>query len=254
MADDLLPPIIAMVTFIGIATFMITALTTAVANHYSWMNTDQNIPDPYEDYDIKMDYTPADLNISSVTIYTDENGLTWDPSATFTYPDARSIHMWVVRNNTYHGWGLAPTDKEREEDYLYFRQDYGTFGFKHAHDLIPFRDIETNFDTTTNYSMVKLDLSHTYYLYVWHNISGAPSSGRIVQHLYNNHVNISIERFLNYSDLAKNKWALIGQVLTLDVPNIHPVIRLLIAIPFYISIAYIVLAILSRFMPTGAGL
>jgi hypothetical protein len=48
-------------------------------------------------------------------------------------------------------------------------------------------------------------------------------------------------------------WTVLGQMLTAQIPDVHPIINILIAVPFWAAIGFMAIMIVSRFIPLIGG-
>lgn len=52
---------------------------------------------------------------------------------------------------------------------------------------------------------------------------------------------------------STNAWNLVGMLLIFQMPNIHPIINMIIAIPLWICIAYLIFALILKVIPFVSG-
>jgi len=69
----------------------------------------------------------------------------------------------------------------------------------------------------------------------------------------NNDLHILICISFDQVNTSINAWNLIGQLLTFKMPNVHPLINALIAIPIWVAIAWLVTIFILKFIPFVGG-
>lgn len=195
-------------------------------------------------------YSPSPFAVSNASIK--DHWEYSDVSETFTSPVAHrhDILMCVVRGNDYYG-SIQPRYNWANdfEDCILFEMNYGIFNTKHKHAAISYDAIAENFDFQTNYSKVDFRLNTDLSLFV----STGPGYS-FPTALYVNAFNMSIGWKWNMSDVGDpSPWALIGQILSFSVPDIGYTMNFIIGIPVYLTIGFVILALVSRFFPTGSG-
>jgi hypothetical protein len=127
---------------------------------------------------------------------------------------------------------------------------YGMFNTKHKHAAISYESIVERFDLKNNYSKVDFTLNADLHLFV----NTGPGYSFPIG-LYANEFNMSIGWTWNMTDAVDvSPWGLVGQILTFSVPNIGDTMNYFIGIPVYLTIGFLLLAVVSRFFPTVPGL
>ena len=168
--------------------------------------------------------------------------------------DTSAIKAWLVRNNTDWDdddrmayWGGYPTG-DKIHDFIYLRQGYKTGWF---HDVlhykvavIPFDRILADYEHETNMSVISMNLKHNVTLFV------TAVGANFTNDLFNNSVSLGLGvQFGSESVKANSMWTILGQLLTVRLPDVHPVIQFLIAAPFWIGISYVAMVIVRSFIP-----
>jgi len=186
-------------------------------------------------------------------------------SASFSNPDSGSstsdVKIWVVRNNTppwnantISIWKSKYPTGDRIQDFLYLRQGHKE-GWLHPtllrYDVavIPFAKIIANYQADSNMSIIPLDLKHniTVFLTAW-------GPGNFTENLYNNSFCLGMAVQYGTEEVKKaSMWTILGQMLTLQLPGVHPAINFIIAAPFWTAIAYVAVEFVRSFIPFLGG-
>jgi len=112
--------------------------------------------------------------------------------------------------------------------------------------------VESFFDEATNISSFKGQCEHgtLYYIYVSFNITEYSS----LLDAWNNHeIEIMIGVRLEETLAKFNAWSLIGSLLTFSMPQIHPVLNMIIAIPIWACIIYLLYRLILLAIPFVGG-
>ena len=255
-ADELFPKLLLVATFLGVATILLWAVTPIV-------QTGTMMNDPSMDWsEIGIFgyayYDPHPFEVSNATVK--DRALYPDPgpSETFTsdVPHRHDIKAYVVRDNFYYTVSLGNdfTWWSQYRDCFVFIMDLESIVLQQVHKtkwaVIPFETVQERADYIDNSSQVDFSLNADYSLFV----STGPGMP-LLTGLWGNEFNMSIGWSLNLSASASaSPWGLVGQILTFSIPNVSPLINMLIAIPIYLTMGFLVVAIISRFLPTTSGL
>lgn len=70
---------------------------------------------------------------------------------------------------------------------------------------------------------------------------------------HNNELSILVCMGFDQAETTINAWTLISQLLTFKIPNVHPLINALIAIPIWVAIAWLVTIFILKFIPFVGG-
>lgn len=253
-ADELFPKLILVTTFLGVTTMLFWTVTPII-------QTGTMMNDPSMDWsEIGIFgyayYDPDPFEVSNLTIkdrvlYPDPG-----PSETFTssVPHRHDIKAYVVRDNFYYTVPNDLTWWSQYKDCFVFIMDLESIVLKQVHKVkwavIPFEAVEEHGDYLDNSSQVDFSLNADYSLFV-NTGPGMP----LMTGLWANEFNMSIGWSLNLSASASaSPWGLVGQILTFSIPNVSPWINMLIGIPIYMTLGFLILAIVSRFIFTAPGL
>jgi hypothetical protein len=249
MADELYSKLILLGVFCGISAFLFMAISPIIQS-----NAMMNDPTSYQntiDLPGESFYSPNPFAVTNASVKSHyEFG---HESATFTSPVAHrhDILTWVVRNNSYLG-SIQPRYNWLNDyrDCILFEMNYGMWNTKHKHVALSYETIGANFDIKTNVSKVDFSLNADLTLFV----STGPGYAFPVA-LYANEYNMSIGWMWNMSDAVDpSPWSLVGQILTFSIPDIGSTLNLIIGIPVYLTLGFLILAVVSRFFPTVPGL
>lgn len=183
------------------------------------------------------------------------------PMATFEKPEGSGdsvseVTVFVVRNNTFYGGdpitGWLNDRTYKETMYLdmfilhtvtgpwYWTKNYWAF--------IPFEKVDRNQDGNASSTFTKLKHNFTLFIY-----SDADQFS-FTTNLYSNNFNISLGVILGADLVGRQSfWTILGQLLTLQLPNMNTTMRFLIAIPLWTTLGFVAVTLVSRFVPFIGG-
>ena len=200
-------------------------------------------------------YDPDPFEVTNSTI---KDRCAWPdpgPSETFTSAIAHrhDIRAYVIRDNAYYD-PYSPGFNMKYKDCFVFLMDLESVILKQVHKIkaaaISFETVQEVADYSDNSSQVDFSLNADYSLFI-DTGPGMP----FITGLWANEFNMSIGWSLNLSASASaSPWGLVGQILTFSIPNVSPLINLLIGIPVYMMAGFLIVAIISRFVPFTSGL
>lgn len=168
-----------------------------------------------------------------------------------TDPDSDdAISLWVVRDNAL----FDPTDTLSPDsilsypDFFFISIEYGgLFGFFDEFvDLIPFPDVVNNRLSGMNVSMSPITLGHRQYTLL---INTTSDYTNFENDLYNNAFNIRVILTTEDQTPSGSMWAIIGQILTADIPNVHWLVNLILFTISWSMISVIVIEVWARLWP-----
>lgn len=249
--DELFPKLILITTFLGVTTMLFWMITPII-------QTGAMMNDPSMDWS-EMGvfgyayYDPDPFEVSNATIKDRMHYDDYSQEFTSTVPHRHDIRAWVIRDNFWYN----PLDlgiPTRYKDCFIFQMDLESIILKQVHKVklaaIPFETVVEKGDFIDNSSQVDFSLNADYSLF----ISTGPGMP-LFTGLWANEFNMSIGWSLNLSASASaSPWGLVGQILTFSIPNVSPLINLLIGVPIYMTIGFLIVAVISRFVPLTSGL
>jgi hypothetical protein len=172
-----------------------------------------------------------------------------DPLST---PHRHDIKAWVIRDNFWYT-PLTVQLSTRYQDYIALQmnlESIPTLPYTSKQAAISFETILEWADYENNMSEIDVHLNADYILFISTGPGMPISTG-----LWANEFNMSIGWSVNLSATASaSPWGLIGQILTFSIPDVSPLINLLLGTPIYMTLAFLIAAIISRFVPTVGGL
>ena len=251
-ADKLFNKVVLIATFLGITTLLFWALTPVIqtgtiANDPSMDWSKIGITD-YAYYD----ESPFEVTNASVVDHRESDN--YAEKFTSAIPHRHDIRAWVIRDNFWYFPEAGSTDKwTMYRDYLGFQmnlESLPTLPYTSKTAAISFETIveKANFDNNT--SEIDFTLNANYILFINTGPGMLISDG-----LWMNEFNMSIGWSLNLSAAASTSpWALVGQIMTFSVPNVNWYVSVLIGVPLDMMIGFIIIAIITRFIPTIPGL
>lgn len=245
-ADELYSKLILVATFVGLISILFYGLAPIVQSNAqmndpsSYLNTVQI---PGESF-----YSPAPFEVTDANVLDRYNYKIESEVFTSPVPHKHDIQVWIIRDNEFYGdndfWA------NRYQDCILFEMVYGMFNTKDKYAAISYGMIASKFDEKTNYSTVSFSLNSDLDLFV----STGPGYS-FPTSLYANQFNMSIGWMWNLTDAVNpSPWALVGQILTFSIPDVGAIINWIIGIPIYMTLGFLILAVVSRFFPTVPGL
>jgi hypothetical protein len=254
-ADDRAEDIMPMLIFIGL---FITVAAMLIAGGYAlWSENDANAGrwEEMSAYEIIGNATyvmrvPADgyqvtmANASdyiSVATYVPHGGDEYrfgesDPA------EDDAVKVGFVRDNDHYGWGGIIGS--HYQDFFWARCAYGWLSY--GYEAIDFNEVVNHQVGGANYSTVGFSFGNRGYTLIV-TTPGTPESFETYLDLnvFSIRVGVSLE------DLAPSgsMWAVLGQLVSADLPNVHPIINLLITVAIWAAIAVIIIEVWMRLWP-----
>lgn len=256
MSESVMPTIVSVVSFVAIGVLLLTQSGgLIILGQQSQSDYSQTTADfPTNNYQAAaIPWEPAGVYMYGNVSF---GHFDYRNPANFTFyynaTDEHHIKMWLVRD--YFGYDptdMNPDHYDHYRDFIYVYQAFGLFNWKTREAWIPWELIASNFESTTdgNWSIVPITLQHHYEVY----FSSAPGTNFTTM-LWANKLNISVAWVWNESDYSNvSPWNTVGQILTFHIPDVDWWITAMIAIPIYIAIGFVILTIISRFIPFIPG-
>lgn len=156
------------------------------------------------------------------------------------------VRVWIIRD--YKNY--APNDPyqfEAGSQYKDFIGLYRKTGWWTGHrDFVPFEEILTKHDPQSNTTTISVKLNEGFELFI-HNDTDMPLPEALRS---NSGYEIGLGRTLyNETAAANSALSIIGNILTFDMPGVHPIVNAMIAIPIWACVAYLVMVIALKFIP-----
>jgi len=264
-SEKLMPVIIYIGTFFMVTTLLVMGLGKIVA-----LNKVADYPGDYEElvggdifayvsFDVDPDWTITGADVledpDEGMVFEDLNDYQITFSAPVGYDGFRDVACYVVRNATeFPGvWENYRIEEPGISDYIIFYQSkriYWGASYSYSHDYITFDEVADHIRPGFNYSDVFFKVWDGFTARLW-----TPEGTSLMDGVYANNYNLTIG--LSYSNatriMSTSPFALIGQFLTFSLPGMDWYISVLIAIPIYFAIGFLVLTLLSRFFPGIPG-
>jgi hypothetical protein len=237
--DELIKPVVFLVTFVAVS-----ALMVGLVNQYYAMAAFGGQADFSTGYQTigGITYDMLDPALGYALSTEDaESIVDLDDGTVFVFED---LECQLVRDNdVYAPW--TPALITHFKDFFWFKVSYGWFSIRVA--ALPFETILANYDGETNVSVNDLALGHRSYTFFVQGLSGGAST--FAQSLDANLINISVG--VNLEDaLAHNSlWSTLGQILTLQLPDTHWIINLLMAVPIWTAIGVLAFLAIRSLVP-----
>lgn len=246
MSENLLKPIVFLVSFVGIAALLL-----------STMGNLQTVSEG------GVSDTSIDFSLLEYTYWTPDTGwdVTWanatdlspfdleDVDFEFESPDTTD-EMWTgsVRNSTEYSPG-STTWYEKYEDFITVSDSY-FWGFNR--EVISYQTIDSAHDAAEWVNTNSTEISFIIGGYNMTVIITTPgeADGFSDSLWTNNTFNLRLAEVTVVGYSAEGDWlTLIYQLLFLQLPDVHWFINALMAIPFWIAIGFIAITLISRMLP-----
>lgn len=273
MADSLIKPFVMLISFIGVTIVLLGTL-----NNLQQSNMMATQPE-------------TGMNVLSGFNYTmlnpkDGRDITWanvtnnERDASFqSYPDPDVVHsvfwadgitaysrgaiwVYVVRNATWDDWSYIPESKEFRDakgipDMLIFAQKYAKHGWFDIKTGVGWRYYVLPYSIIDDH--VNGNVSTVSFMFGGENYTAflmAPETGDFNAELYtNNSFTLGLGQLWGLDTVGKvSMWKLVGQLLTCSLPDTNIYANLIMTIAIWAIIAYVAVAMVSRFIPTIPGL
>lgn len=257
--DALLPTVVLLGTFI-----LVSSLFIAGMGHLVALNIASQSPEEPIQYigDNLFEFSPLDADPNGTVLpgitdvqLTSKYFSVGIPShkVTWTKTGLRDVSSYVIRNATVQDkWENLGLDEVLVTDYIIFYQSQKTWGglsHKFAAAVISFDEITEHRKNTTELSDV------SFHLFNWFNVRTqiGPGFASFNDAIWSSRFNYTVASSLNASIATASPWALVGAFLSFSLPNVDPMINLLMAIPIWLAIGYLVLMVVRSFIPTLGG-
>jgi hypothetical protein len=231
--NDMLSPVIFLATFIGIAALLIGYCqsfyaTTGESGDWAYETGYDTIGGityvllaPEDGYDMEIQ-----------TIFTD-----WDSgnplNMVFTGDD-ETIESALVRNDY----------ADASEDGFVFKMSYGWWSVKSTH--LSLQEIYDGQMSTSNLSVCDIALgARSYSVFCEVNANYTLFQYMVSLNQYNISVGFNLEDKLT----SNSMWTILGQMLTADLPDTHPIINIIIAIPIWTAIGILAFYAIRSVLP-----
>ena len=248
MSESLLPTIVYVVAFVGFAGILMTQVQPLFQ-----MGTAENMAPPAElepptakDMYTTLsssEWTPTSKAVNASMVKGSFTGTT-SKSFEFTRTTnlVHSIDVFIVRHNS------VPGKLPYGADAIVLVQDSGWWNLDHKIRVLKYEDIVSRWSIGTNLSETDIAMDRQIAVFIYQNgTTNFPAS------LYANQFTIAIRLISNLSAVSGNPLVMISQIITMQIPNVGFEINLMVAVPVDFAIAFAVLMIISRFIPTIAG-
>jgi len=192
-------------------------------------------------------YNITPNNISSTLDQENDKVLTYWTSD----PDEKDRYqVGVVRNNTdYRDWWVGIREKWEYEDFIWIYQDQGHWDRPlTAIPLTAFIEgvLLDDRENGTSQSLVEFSLSgHKLGLLLTVNDTVADISTLIYANTYN--LKLIIPTF--DEDAKVSMWTILGQMLTMRLPDVHPVVNVILSVVMWSLIGIAAFVVIERVLP-----
>lgn len=126
---------------------------------------------------------------------------------------------------------------------------------KSTNAIIPYQDFETRFlENNVSYAYFEL-WNYNFTLLVTTQTNDTDHSDHLTM-LYTNQFNIRVAENVDINEDAAmhaSMWTILGQILTLSLPNVNFVVNLLMSVPIWAAMGFMVFTIFSRVIPFISG-
>jgi hypothetical protein len=275
MADSLMKPFVLLITFIGVTIVLLGTMANLQASNQ--LSSADNVStgmeaiagfnytmyNPTSGFEITWADVETNIYAASDNGYPDpdENHSVFYPQG--SSPTSRdSVWAYVIRNETWDNWfDIAEPKQIRDargiQDMVVFAQKYAKhgwfdikFGLGWRYFVIPYESIVDHADgniSTISFMMGNDNLTAFFI---------TPDSGDFSRALFtNNTYTMGLGQIWGLENVGRaSMWKLVGQLLTCSLPNTNYYANLIMTIAIWAVIAYVAIAMISRFIPTISGL
>lgn len=171
------------------------------------------------------------------------------------------IDVFIVRNWTYYYLGAPSDPGDPTQSWVKYRDFFFIREYKwdgswfnpagpNSYTVLSFDSVAANVDaskgTSETYFMAKSNLS--LFIKYTSNVKNYYSD------LTSNHFVIGVGSWWGNDQVARTSmWSMLGQLLTLSLPEVDPIVNVIMAIPFWIAITFTAVTVISRFIPFISG-
>lgn len=162
-----------------------------------------------------------------------------------------TVQLQLIRNNTNHWSPLQPmplviSEEEKYDDFLIFETSWGWWSQdKYA---IPLVQIMVGQERGTNTSTFSFMLHNTNYTAIVTTPGPADYFEVYIElNIFNVRLAVSVESLDNM--VSASMWAVLGQLMTARLPNVDPVVNVIVALIFWPAAAFTGVMIFRSFVP-----
>jgi len=246
--EKLLPTIVYVCAFVGFAGILLTQVQPIFQMGSTANTAPPSTLEPPTARDMyttlsSSEWTPTSKAVNASMI---RNDFTLTTSKSFTFVRTtklvHDIDVYIVRHNN------IPGKLPYGADAIVLVQDSGWWNLDHKIRVIKYADVVARWSIGTNLSETDISMDRSIAVFVYQNgTTNFPAS------LYANNFTIAIRLVSNLSDMSGNPLTMISQMITMQIPNVGFEINLMVAVPVDFAIAFCVLVIIGRFIPTIQG-
>jgi len=269
MAEQMTKPFIIILTFIATSAMLITITSEVTSWNYNpksdellegwetiggfdynfWLNDDDLTTgydvDPADDAVNDLQDSLLETDLWLKTEYDEgDDYYKFEPP----YGNSPEIRVWIIRNNTCYRDGSTLWWRLAEDFFLLTRhtQQWPINNVRRA--VIPFDDVfRSDLSDNRTYVSVKLGQLSNVTLF----LNASSDLAEAIQYNFNYTVRIGTP--FGTQIATASMWTALGQLLTLRLPNCHPALNALMAIPLWAGIGFLAVTIVSRFIPFVGG-
>jgi hypothetical protein len=261
VAENLMPTVIFLGTFLLCGGLLIAGLNVLVSANQAAQapDTAQEIVGEEVFTQIAWTAAPNETVYSSFALILHtkywSHGMISIPDAykkVYSYAGKRDVACYLIRDSRVSDqWAVLGLDNVLATDYVFFYQSVKTWGglsHNYKTHAIPLDVILEERRADTNFSDVDFHLYNYFTARLW----TGPGTN-LTDGLWNSNFNITLGMSLNSTIGDVSPWGLVGAFLSFRLPNVDPVINLLVAVPVWLALGFLVLTVISRFIPFVPG-
>lgn len=201
--------------------------------------------------------TPNDTQIDTSDINNPYHTLSYhyDDASRFyafaaPYGESHDVRVFVFRNSSDYHSGSDHYWEQAYDFFLVTRTQNWWFWTVPRVAVVPFTTlIAHKIDNNRSSISVMLDKTNVTLF-----VSTTNTTGSLASRLYqDDNYTIGIGTRLGEALGSASMWTVLGQLLTMRLPDTHPVIQLVLAIPFWAGLGFMAITIVSRFIPFISG-
>lgn len=161
----------------------------------------------------------------------------------------RDCEAAIIRDNDLYWTEWTGLRESRYLDFIMISSEWGWWSGDYQ--PISYQAIAANQIKDTNQSVCSVIVGGNNYSLIV-TAPGGPEYFDVM--LWENIFRVQVGIPGGWDDLAETSmWTVLGQMLTAQLPDVDPIINLLIAVPFWASLGFMAIMIISRFIPLIGG-
>lgn len=184
--------------------------------------------------------------------YTDNAAKTFD----FTFSDWDTFAVRLVRDCDTTKPFTADNEDKKYDDFIFIHaRDIGGWFGGNRYVAISYDSVTTRF-VTNNVSYAYFSIFHTNFTVLLETPTNSTNPHDHINSVWAGNYRFYIAVNTDIGDQARmssSMWTILTQILTLQLPNVNPILNLLMAVPIWAALGFMVFTIFTRVIPFIAG-